>query len=620
MMYLYYRHFNYFTTFLLVLGTVLYAPAPVQAQQNPLSKHEFRGAWIATVVNLDWPAYPGGSSAVQQRNLTEMIDGLKKAGINAVFFQVRTESDALYASDIEPWSYWLTGEQGAAPEPFYDPLEIAIEEAHKRGMELHAWFNPYRADRGSSYPKADDHVTITHPEWTLRFGRLQLLNPGLPEVRNYVTRVVMDVVGRYNIDGVHFDDYFYPYPPNQITTQDHQTFTDYSRGFTSIADWRRDNVNLLIAQIADSIRAVKPHITFGISPFGIWKNGVPAGITGMDAHSVIFADPLAWVEAQSIDYLVPQLYWPFGGRQDYAKLARWWGEKVFERHLYIGHGLYRADRATFSGTLFSANEVPDQVLFNRDFFIPGSVFFRASNITKHSSGGFADRLMSDLYRYEALTPSMSWKDMSAPQAPTNLRHEWSEGEDVTLFWDSPTSTADDTTDARFYAVYRVLANWPPDPEEASQEGKNLLAVTGELSLTDAPGIASDSYHYFVRAVSSNSVESVASNIITLKGRATATESERQKVELNLHNYPNPFSESTRIEYVLDRPARVTLRIYNALGQEVSTLVHAQWSRPGIYRHQWDGKNADGYRVRSGMYYYLLEINEQKVTGNMTLLR
>ena len=255
---------------------LLWAP-PLHAQQDRVPKHEFRGAWIATVINLDWPSSRNASSHTQQRNLTDMIDGLKEAGINAVFFQVRSEADAMYASGIEPWSFWLTGEQGASPEPFYDPLEVAIEEAHKRGVELHAWINPYRASRGSSYEKAADHITKRYPQWVLTFGNIATLNPGLPEVRNHIARVIMDIVRRYDIDGVHFDDYFYPYPPNNISTEDSGTFAEHNRGITSIADWRRDNVNLLVAQVADSIRAVKPHVKFGISPFGILEKWGPCG-------------------------------------------------------------------------------------------------------------------------------------------------------------------------------------------------------------------------------------------------------------------------------------------------------------------------------------------------------
>ena len=242
------------------------------ATAQPALKHEFRGVWIATVHNLDWPSSRSTFGGSQQRaQLVTMLDKVQAAGINALFFQVRSEADAMYDSPYEPWSYWLTGAQGVAPNPFYDPLAFAVEEAHRRGMELHAWFNPYRVVGSSGYARHSSHVSVQRPEWTLSIGDLAILNPGLQEVRDYVATVIADVVRRYDIDGVHFDDYFYPYPPNQITLQDRETFNTDPREFRSIGDWRRDNVNLLMAQVADSVNAIRSSVKFGISPFGIWK-------------------------------------------------------------------------------------------------------------------------------------------------------------------------------------------------------------------------------------------------------------------------------------------------------------------------------------------------------------
>ena len=281
------------------------------AQESDIPKYEFRGAWVATVLGLDWP--PFSHSSIQQEQLIVMLDSLKGAGINAVLFQVRSEADAMYESDIEPWSYWLTEHQGSAPNPYFDPLQLAIEEAHKRGMELHAWFNPYRVNRGSGYANADNHVSKTHPDWLLEFGAIQTLDPGLPEVRDHIVRVISDVATTYDIDGVHFDDYFYPYPPGNIQHEDAFTFAVHDRGFTDVGDWRRDNVNLLVQAISDTLREIRPSVKFGISPFGIWKDGVPSGIVGLDAYNVIYADAVAWLNAESIDYLTPP-----------AVLGIWW--------------------------------------------------------------------------------------------------------------------------------------------------------------------------------------------------------------------------------------------------------------------------------------------------------
>lgn len=588
---------------------------------QPSLKHEFRGAWIATVLNLDWPTSRGTNAALQQERLVDMLDKLKAAGINAVFFQVRSECDAMYASEIEPWSYWLTGEQGRAPEPFYDPLAFALEEAHKRGMELHAWFNPYRTVRNTnSYTQDTTHVSVRHPEWTLTFGTFKILNPGLPDVRDYVTSVIADVVQRYDVDGIHFDDFFYPYPPNQITNEDAATFAEHNRGFTNVGDWRRDNVNLFVAQVYESIQAAKPWVKFGISPFGIWRNGTPSGIVGLDAYNVIFGDATAWLDAETIDYVTPQLYWAFGGGQDYAKLAPWWASVRNQRHLYTGHGLYRSDPNTFSNALFAADEVPRQVHFNRDQpGILGSVFFRAKNITVFSSKGFADSLKTDLFATPALTPPMVWKSNTPPAPPENLALTWTGTEELTLEWQAPTAPPLFAATRR-YAVYRVRAGTEPDSATVVTDGRNLLAVTGETTLTDDPGLADDPYYYVVTAVSANSVESAPSNLVSAEGRAVAVELEEPAAFTLYQNYPNPFNPITEIRYSLHKPARVTLRVYNVLGQVVATLLDGAREEIGLHTTRWEGRADDGQTVGSGTYFYTLTTEDRRATKVMVLVR
>ena len=594
----------------LLLGGLL-LPSAVQAQP----KYEFRGAWIATVANLDWPNRFDHPST-QQTTLLQMLDKLQAAGINAVFFQVRSEADAMYDSSLEPWSYWLTGRQGTPPNPFYDPLAFAIEAAHKRGMELHAWFNPYRASRGTSYTRDPSHITRAQPELVYESGPLTLMDPGKEAGRNYITSVIMDVARRYDVDGVHFDDYFYPYPPNEITTQDTSTFNAEGRGFTSLFSWRRDNVNLLVAQIADSLRAHDPYIKWGISPFGIYRNNVPEGIVGLDAYNVIFADPLAWLQAETVDYIVPQLYWPFGGDQDYHKLARWWVERISGRQLYIGHGLYRADPNTFSGTLFSADEIPNQIHFNRGYLdILGSVFFRAQNVTRYYSQDIFERLRTEFYQHPALTPPMPYKDLTPAEAPNDLAYEWTGDTEVTLTWSSP-----DNTNPNRYAVYRVWSAMPPDVDQASQEAANLLAITGDTTLVDYPGIAPDPYYYFVRSVSRNSIESAATTPVYLHGRATAVHNVVQKVAAHLSNYPNPFSDATHIEFDLVNGGQVTLRIFNSLGSEVLTLVERRQLNVGTHRYSWDGTDESGRRLSSGAYYILLDVEGARIVKPVVLVR
>ncbi|HVO72737.1 MAG TPA: family 10 glycosylhydrolase, partial [Ignavibacteriaceae bacterium] len=258
------------------------------SSQAVYPKRELRGTWIATVANVDWPSSPYLSSGEKIKELVEIFEKLSQAGINTVFFQVRTECDALYKSGFEPWSYWLTGEQGREPDPFFDPLEFAIDEAHRRGMELHAWLNPYRVVKTvGEYEISKTHISMTHPEWILSFrsagGSYKMLDPGIPAVRDYITAIVSDIAGRYKVDGIQFDDYFYPYTP-KISNEDSLSFIHYGSGFYNIEEWRRNNINLLVAQVYDKINSINPRIKFGISPFGILENKY-AGTNGFESYS-----------------------------------------------------------------------------------------------------------------------------------------------------------------------------------------------------------------------------------------------------------------------------------------------------------------------------------------------
>jgi uncharacterized lipoprotein YddW (UPF0748 family) len=474
-------------------------------------KREFRAAWVATVTNLDWPSSPGGNPQVQRDQLVTILDNLKANGINVVVFQIRTECDALYASSIDPWSYWLTGSQGTAPNPFYDPLSFAIQEAHNRGMELHAWFNPYRAVRViGNYAIAPGHVTVQHPDWVITIGTFKFLDPGLPQVRGYVTGVIMDVVRRYDVDGVHFDDYFYPYPPGNITNQDDSTFVHYPRGFTNRGDWRRDNVNILVRAIHDSILATKPGVKFGISPFGIWKSGVPPGIVGLDAYSEIYCDAITWLRQASVDYLTPQLYWPFGGGQDYGRLMPWWADSVryYGRHFYPGEAAYRITAWT------SASEMPNHIRLRRSTLnTGGNVYFRANQGITDNPRGFADSLKSDFYRYTSLLPLMAFKDTIAPYPPRNIRYARLPGNGpAAIQWDLPLPGPGDT--ASRYAVYRFdhSPNLPAELDSA----KNLLLIEGRrYSIPSLPPPIAGSYYYVTTALDRNYNEGVWSNILAV---------------------------------------------------------------------------------------------------------
>lgn len=473
-------------------------------------KREFRGAWIATVVNYDWPSKPGLNTADQQTQLTALLDELKISGINAIFFQIRTECDAFYQSSYEPWSYYLTGQQGTPPSPFYDPLEFVIKESHKRGMELHAWFNPYRAEKTiGTYPLSTNHITNQQPGWILQINQYKFLNPGIPEVADYVTNIIMDVAKRYDIDGVHLDDYFYPYSPDNITDQDQSTFNLYNHGITNIGDWRRDNTTSLVAQINDSLKSLKPYLKYGVSPFGIWKSGVPAGITGMDAYSVIFCDPMAWLKNQSVDYLAPQLYWPFGGGQDYATLNNWWSDSTsaYGKHLYVGQAAYKASS-------YGAQEIPTEINFNRNNpKCQGSIFFRAGNFLENPKG-MTDSLKYSSNRFHAIPPIMNWKEANPipPNAPKNLRYQINPVDGKYEFiWDAPSTAADGDTASR-YVVYRLDTN-----PSTVNDGNKIFGTTGELSLSTkfAKYISTNGEYFVATALDRLENESGMSNVLQL---------------------------------------------------------------------------------------------------------
>lgn len=575
------------------------------AQETESPKYEFRGTWIATVHGLDWPL-SFRDEFRQKSRMIRLLDYLQDAGINAVFFQVRSLGDAMYESSYEPWSHLLTGEQGSPPN--YDPLLFTIEEAHRRGMELHAWINPYRVHNSGSHNVASDHIMMTRPEWTYVAGELTYLDPGRQAVRSYVTMIVMDIVHKYDVDGIHFDDYFYPYPPDHITlgnSPDRETFQRESRGFTNIFDWRRDNINLQISQIADSLRTFNPDLKFGISPFGIWKSGVPTGIFGLDAYSVIYADAIAWIKAKTIDYLVPQLYWAFGGDQDYAKLSRWWADQIGDRHLYIGHGLYRV------GTSFSASEVPNQVVFNRNHpGISGSVFFRASHLHPLQAGRFAQIIRSGLYKYPALPPPMDWKNQTAPSAPFNLIASNEEGS-IKLSWDGWGGST-----FQRYAVYRVTSDSKPDATLAVQDTRNLITITGETQFRDTSNTDEGKQWYFVQSVGSNSIESQPSDVVQ-SPVSIGRETDADLVPLSIAAYPTVFDERVQVEYSLQAATPVTLQVFDTIGRDVATLVEGKFMQPGRYAFSLSSSK---YALPSGIYWIVLNTNQQRVTQAIIRIR
>mgnify|MGYP002639621893 CR=1 FL=1 len=424
------------------------APVEVAIKHEVEVPREFRAAWVATVANIDWPSKPGLSVAEQQAEAISLLDSAVILNLNAIIFQVRPQCDALYKSDLEPWSYFLTGEQGKAPEPFYDPLTFWVEESHKRGLELHTWFNPYRAHHPQG-KRNETSVIATQPEFVREIDNGYFwLDPSLEKTQDYSFDVVMDVVKRYDIDGVHFDDYFYPYSniefPDSISWQAYQD----AGGTLERHDWRREAVNVFIKRTYEGIKAEKPWVKFGLSPFGIWRPGNPSSIRGYDQYDKLFADAKLWLNEGWIDYWTPQLYWPTRQiPQSYPVLLGWWSrENTHNRNLWPG--LFTSKIKDKEGAL----ENFSQIMITRGIVPdgPGNVHFSMKALQRNY-GGISDILLEGPYKHRALIPPSPWLDSKAPAAPmVDLDHR--EG-NVHINW-----MHEDRTDVDKWVVYSQRGN------------------------------------------------------------------------------------------------------------------------------------------------------------------
>jgi uncharacterized lipoprotein YddW (UPF0748 family) len=387
----------------------------------PAVPREFRGVWLASVKNIDWPSSPDLTTAQQKAELQALLDQARRLRLNAVLLQVRPSCDALYASTLEPWSEYLTGRMGKAPAPFYDPLAFAVEEAHRRGLELHAWFNPYRARHAAALsPVSSDHISKTRPHLVKTYGRSLWLNPGSREVQEHSLAVVLEVVRRYDIDGVHFDDYFYPYPEKDERGQplpfpDWSSWRQYQEagGKLSREDWRRENVNLFIVRVSQSVKALKPWVKFGIAPFGIWRPGHPPQVKGLDAHDELYADARKWLRDGWVDYLAPQLYWGEEKREtSFSALLSWWAaQNAHHRHLWPGLDISRVGRSR------APEEIAEQVRATRTQpGADGNTLWGAGALVENRRG-LSDMLSRQVYSQPALTPAYPWLDKLPPGQP-----------------------------------------------------------------------------------------------------------------------------------------------------------------------------------------------------------
>ncbi len=429
----------------LVLGTAASA-------QVRYPKREFRGAWIQCVNGQ----FQGMTPEKMQQVLTEQLNSLQGAGINAIIFQVRAEADALYKSSYEPWSRFLTGVQGRVPSPVWDPMQFMIDECHKRGMEFHAWINPYRAKTKGTTALSPIHPYSKNPERFVTYAGQLYFDPALPENRKYICKIVRDIVNRYDVDAIHMDDYFYPYPNPGEDFPDDASFAQYGRGYTNKGDWRRDNVNVLIKEIHETVRECKPWVKFGVSPFGIYRNrkSDPNGsdTRGLQNYDDLYADVLMWVNNGWVDYNIPQVYWEIGhSAADYDELVRWWAKHSANRPLFIGQDVMRTVKKADAQNP-SQHQMPAKMKLQRSLpAVQGSCQWYAAAVVENA-GNYRTLLEKEYHRYPALIPASPFMDNKAPGKVKKLKMVWTYQGPV-LSWEAPKAKTE-MDKAVQYVVYR----------------------------------------------------------------------------------------------------------------------------------------------------------------------
>ncbi len=498
----------------LLIIIILGATGSSWAQHVP--KRELRAAWIATVVNIDWPSKQGLSVAEQQQEYVTLLDTLQQVGMNAVVVQVRPVADAFYPSSYEPWSEYLSGTQGESTRPYYNPITFMIAEARKRNLEFHAWFNPYRASMNANLIYAHNHPIRQHPEWFVEYGGKYYYDPGNKEAQEFVLQSIMETVRHYDLDAVHFDDYFYPYRVAGLEFPDSCSYEDNGQDrFQSRDDWRRNNVDFFVRELSRRIKAEKPHMKFGISPFGVWRNidkDSTGSMTraGMTNYDDLYADVLKWLREGWIDYVTPQLYWQIGFElADYRVLLDWWSRNTYGKHLYVGQAVYRIGNKGWE----DPNELRNQVTLNREHnAYHGSMFFSAKTFL-HNKDNLNVR-MRGIYPYPSLVPAMDWLPIDAPSAPRLVEASGTAGMGTALQWRDTVPSS-----PSYYVVYRFDRDEPVNLEDATRI-KAIVPrdVSGAQTWKDTHISRNTVYKYVVTAVSRLHHESPGSNVLVVKVR------------------------------------------------------------------------------------------------------
>ena len=463
-------------------------------QMSAQQKREFRGAWIQCVNGQ----FQGMTTQMMQETLTYQLNELQKMGVNAIIFQVRPECDALYQSSIEPWSRFLTGQQGKAPNPYWDPLQWMIDQCHARSMELHAWINPYRAKTKGTTALATTHVVIRHPERCFDYDGLKILNPGIPENRDYICQVARDIVTRYDVDGIHMDDYFYPYPVAGQSIPDDVQYQQYSNGIKDRGDWRRYNVNLFIKQFYETVHQAKPWVKVGISPFGIYRNkknnAIGSNTNGLQNYDDLYADVLLWINNGWLDYCVPQIYWEIGHKSaDYDTLIRWWNQYAGQRPLYIGEDIERTVKAADPQNPNQNQQPAKQRLHQQMPHVKGTVLWYAKAAVDNT-GNYATMLRQNYWRLPALQPAMPFIDDKAPKKPRKVKPVWT-SDGYILFWTAPRGKKWNDV-ATKYIVYRFA----PGEKVNTDDPTKMVAITNQTYLKLPYADGKQKYTYVVTAL------------------------------------------------------------------------------------------------------------------------
>ncbi|MDI6803081.1 MAG: family 10 glycosylhydrolase [Bacteroidota bacterium] len=545
----------YFYLKILLGLTFFIVNLPAQpAGSTRMPKQEFRAVWLTTVAGLDWPKT--NDIEEQKRSLLEIIQIIKAANYNTIFFQVRGRGDAMYKSNYEPWSDRLTGTFGR--DPGWDPLEFVLKNAHSLGMEVHAWFNTFRVRNGEKVSNGGKrHIADIQPSWVRKLDGEMWLDPGIPEVRNYLINVAMDLVRNYSIDGIHFD--FIRYPGSNYPDED--TYRKFGRGEDKDS-WRRENVNKFVRAFYDSAMQIKPMLKVGSAPIGVYKNLPNA--KGWQSYSAIYQDSRKWLQEKKHDYIAPQVYWSLGTEPrdpDFAALTKDWCENKLDRHIYIGIGAYKEK-------VF--DQLPLLVDVSRLYGADGNSLFRYEFIKDIST-------ISGRYSYPALIPPMSWKDNIPPNPPSDLIIDEISGGVFRLRW-KPPAPAKDLDRAKYYVIYRSTRH-PVNINEPS----NIIVITttnDTVFIDRIPKPKSSNYYYIVTAVDKGNNESQPATELKVEIPIVATLSKKLAPKFPLSSYQNNL-ESIFVTYEVAEEGRVKLKILDTYKKDLQIIVDEN-KRPGRY--------------------------------------